>query len=404
MRFPLPLLLILALLIPIALLACGNADADEESAPAAMAPAATMAAAEAPAAEAPFSEASFTDEAPAFAEEASFADAAPEAAAPSGEGDTGESTQTAGRMVIHTGHLTVVVEDVPATVAQIRTITESSGGFIEQLSHRSDSDDDSHSATITMRVPHTQFFSVMDRIGQLGEVLRADVTSDDVTEQFIDLEARLRSLTREEARLLAFLDRTETVADLLEVERELSRVRTAIERAQGQINAISSRVDLSTITVTLRQPEREVIPEPPVIEAPSGDLEIAVPDVQRAIDATTALVERFEGVLLGTNFSASGDAAAARMAIRVFTPDFAAVLAGIEQTGDVQSKEISDPGDPPPDAVPAEVPDARIAMHFIQVDPEVEDVGGVNPWSIIGPILGILLAGAAGFWYRRSQR
>jgi len=77
----------------------------------------------------------------------------------------------------------------------------------------------------------------------------------DVTEEYIDLEARLRNLRRQEERLLEILDRAESVKDVLEVERELGRVRGEIERLEGRLRYLSNRVEFATITVELLEPE-----------------------------------------------------------------------------------------------------------------------------------------------------
>ena len=168
--------------------------------------------------------------------------------------------ETADRQVISSASVAVEVEDVQAATAEVRLIAEGSGGFVEQLS--SSGGPERQRATMTVRVPQDQFFSALERIELLGSVQSQNLGSEDVSEQFIDLEARLKSSLREEQSLLSLLERTDTVSEVLTIERELSRVRSDIERFQGRLNFLERRVDLATISVSLFPPEVET-GEPP---------------------------------------------------------------------------------------------------------------------------------------------
>ena len=110
---------------------------------------------------------------------------------------------------------------------------------------------------MTVRVPQEEFFSVFEQIKSLGKVQNEDAGTEDVTEQFIDLEARLTNAQREKLSLLLLLERADTVNEILVIERELARVRTNLERFQGQLDFLERRVDLATITVSLNQPQRD---------------------------------------------------------------------------------------------------------------------------------------------------
>ncbi len=153
------------------------------------------------------------------------------------------------------------VEAVQGAVVSVRNIAESLGGFVDQLS--SSGGGESQQATITIRVPQVQFLNAIESIEALGQVVSSSVSSEDVSEQFIDLEARLKSSLRQEQSLLSLLERAETLNDLLTLERELSRVRSDIERIQGQLSFLERRVELATITVSLTTPKEEQVGEPP---------------------------------------------------------------------------------------------------------------------------------------------
>tara|TARA_Y100000758_G_scaffold286768_1_gene237733 strand:+ start:242 stop:586 length:345 start_codon:yes stop_codon:yes gene_type:complete len=103
-------------------------------------------------------------------------------------------------------------------------------------------------------VPQAQFSSAVEQIELVGKVQSKNLGSEDVSERFIDLQARLKSSLREEESLLSLLGRTSTVSEVLAIERELTRVRSDIERFQGQLNFLERRIDLATITVSLSSP------------------------------------------------------------------------------------------------------------------------------------------------------
>jgi predicted nuclease with TOPRIM domain len=81
-----------------------------------------------------------------------------------------------------------------------------------------------------------------------------NIKSEDVTEQYIDLKARLENAQREEKILLDFLNKATNVKDMLEIEKELSRIREQIEYYTGQLKYLESRIDYSTITIELSEP------------------------------------------------------------------------------------------------------------------------------------------------------
>ena len=224
------------------------------------------------------------------------------------------------------------------------------------------------------------------------------MSSDDVTDQFIDLEARLRSAAHEETRLVELLGSAETVADILVIERELGRVRAEIERLQGQINFLGSRVELSTITVSLFPPDR------PFFEPPSGYLAVAVGDVQRALSSVRALVGTTGGIVDRVILSVTDDDTHAQVHIRVSRVEFDATLAALEREGDVESKEIQVSGEPPSDAVLSTEPDARIDLALFDSTSSQGD--GFDVWLVVVPIGGVvilILAGALGVMFLRRR-
>ena len=105
-------------------------------------------------------------------------------------------------------------------------------------------------ASWRVRVPVAHFEAFASAVARLGEVRRNHVGSQDVTEEYVDLEARIRNKREEEKRLLKHLaDSTGKLEDILAVEKELSRVRGEAEQMEGRLRFLADRADLSTVTI-----------------------------------------------------------------------------------------------------------------------------------------------------------
>lgn len=156
------------------------------------------------------------------------------------------------RKIIYTADLTVQVKQLDPAVAKARELIEQAGGYVSNLQQSGGSL--SRYATLTLRVPVERFEELVGGLAAMGTVTDKSISTDDVTEQWVDIDARLRNLKREEERYLAILQQANKVTDLLEIERELARVRGEIEQTEAQFRALQDRVALSTITLTLQLP------------------------------------------------------------------------------------------------------------------------------------------------------
>ena len=286
-----------------------------------------------------------------------------------------EALQIAERKVITTGSIALEVEDVESAITDVLAIAEGLGGFVEQLS--SSGEGDRQRATMTIRVPQDQFFSALERIEPLGKVLSRNLGSEDVSEQFIDLEARLKSALRQEESFLTLLQRAESVSDVLTVERELSRVRSEIERLQGRLNLLERRTALAALSVSLSPPA------PVATTPPSGNLTVAVSDVSGAVEEVKALVASLGGAIDRSFLSIRDDEERANINLRVFTADFEQAIASLEGQGKVRSKEIQEGstalGD---EQVRAEKPDAGVTLALVE---------GGRPFPVLAVVLAIVL-------------
>jgi hypothetical protein len=140
----------------------------------------------------------------------------------------------------------------PADAAeQIRVMAESLGGYLEAA--QIGGTKEAPIAEITIRVPAAQFEDMKAGIRKLAARVESEKTdAQDVTRQYVDMEARLRNLRAEEAQYLAIMKSAYKVDDLLEVSEKLSEVRGQIEQQQAEFQTLSKQVETVAITISLR--------------------------------------------------------------------------------------------------------------------------------------------------------
>ena len=160
------------------------------------------------------------------------------------------------RLVIKTADLALQVESARDAEASVRAIVGRLGGYVVKV-ETSGSDEDL-SARITFRVPAERFDEALSGVqGLAKKVLARTVSGDDVTEEFVDLESRLKNLNATRDRLQSFLDKATTVEDALNVNQSLSEIQGQIEQIRGRQQFLKQSAALSTISVSLS-------PVPPV--------------------------------------------------------------------------------------------------------------------------------------------
>jgi hypothetical protein len=162
------------------------------------------------------------------------------------------------RRVIRTAGLAIEVEDFETGARRIIVIAEGAGGFVASSAYVQGSPGQGPSqGTFVLRVPAPRFAEALAALEELGRVRERRVSGQDVSEEFVDLQARVRNLERHEQQLLTFMDRATKVSDLLAIEQELARVRGEIEGLTGRLRVLGNQVELATIEVALRQkPEK----------------------------------------------------------------------------------------------------------------------------------------------------
>lgn len=178
----------------------------------------------------------------------------------------------ASRKVIHNGGLTLRVDDVPAARLEIQTLVDSIGGHVSSADMSFASDGSADGASLVLRVPSERFDEVRARLAKMGRVLAEHTRAQDVTEEYTDVQARLANARRLESRLHEIVStKTTTVTEVLEVERELGRVRGEIEQLEGRIKLYDDQLALGTLSVTLTTEARPVLASSPSLGEQAGD-------------------------------------------------------------------------------------------------------------------------------------
>jgi hypothetical protein len=160
------------------------------------------------------------------------------------------SDAAAGRKIIRTSSMEMVVQH-PAEVAdKITALAEGLGGYLVSADGGGQN---AAAGTLTIRVPAARFEEARAEIRKLGLRIESEkVDAQDVSRQYVDQDANLRNLRAEEAGYLAILKQAHTVKDMLAVTERLSEVRGQIEQQQAEFNALSRQIETVALTISLR--------------------------------------------------------------------------------------------------------------------------------------------------------
>lgn len=155
--------------------------------------------------------------------------------------------------LIYNSYVKGSVKDIADFQKSIYSIAEKNHGYISSIESMNIENSDNYnmqSVTITFRIPKDNFNVAMESLDSLFlNIDQKNVTVEDVTEQYIDLELRLKSKKESEKRFLAILASAKTVTEILEVEQALSNIREQIESIEGNLKYLQDRVSYSTITL-----------------------------------------------------------------------------------------------------------------------------------------------------------
>jgi hypothetical protein len=186
--------------------------------------------------------------------------------APSAEADdVSKASATAGRKIIYNARIDLVTEDLSGLEAKLLALIATAKAYVAD-SDRTGSAGTSLRGSWKVRVPVEGYDAFVRGATGLGELVSLKADSQDVSEEYFDLDARQAAKKVEEERLLKHLtESTGKLEDILAVERELSRVRTEIERMQGRLRALANLTTLATVTISASEIKGYVPPQAPTL-------------------------------------------------------------------------------------------------------------------------------------------
>ncbi len=157
----------------------------------------------------------------------------------------------ADRKIIYTANIELAVEDFSGVPERVTALARDFGGYLAG-SNQNGSTGESRRGTWTIRIPVERYDEFLKSAKSLGELIRMVTDARDVSEEYVDVDARIRNKTKEEERLLQLLEeRPGKLEDVVAIERELSRVREELERMQGRMRVLSDLTSLTTVELTV---------------------------------------------------------------------------------------------------------------------------------------------------------
>ena len=158
------------------------------------------------------------------------------------------AASTLDRMTVRTGEQAVVVDSPAAVGRHVEHMVQEAGGYLERSSGSSDGN-----VQIAARVPAAQLDRIMDSVAGFGKERHRHLTGADVTDQYTDLEARLRSNIALRDRLQQLLSRAATLDEVLTLEKQIARLQSDIDALQAHIDQLKSRTELASLAVSLER-------------------------------------------------------------------------------------------------------------------------------------------------------
>jgi hypothetical protein len=270
------------------------------------------------------------------------------------------NTAATGKQVISQASVSLNVSNVSTALNQVEMMAQNLGGSVDNMN--SSGAQNQEQANVTIRVPANQFLTALNQLQGMGTVESQNINSQDVTQQYIDLQAQLTSAQMEEQSLQAILAKATTVSDEIAIQDQLTQVIAQVENLQGQINYMQNQVAMSTITVNLNTPQISTG------QAPSGTLSVAVGNVDNTIASVKQLISGVNGIINSSTVSFDNGKESAYLSLQVYTANFDQVMTALGKKGKIEQKTVQEAGTS--QLIPAQQsnnpPDASISLTLTE--------------------------------------
>jgi hypothetical protein len=156
--------------------------------------------------------------------------------------------------IIRTAYVTLEVKDVTGSVDALKTLVTAKGGYLSS-SNIQTGYNNRLSGTVILRIPQAEFENTLAGVKAIGTVKSVSTQGEDVTEQYVDVQAQITSYRNQLAQYNEIMKKAVKVSDVIEIQQQIDQVQTNLNRLEGQLKYLNSRIDMSTITVSLQEPE-----------------------------------------------------------------------------------------------------------------------------------------------------
>ncbi|WP_299411580.1 DUF4349 domain-containing protein [Acaryochloris sp. IP29b_bin.148] len=162
------------------------------------------------------------------------------------------ATPQAKPQLIKRANMTLRVEKVTPTLKKVAQVVQSQQGDVVGLQDQVPPDESiRHRASMELRIPQAKLEPTLEQLAQLGTVQNRSIEAEDVSNQLVDFQARLKNLRKSEEVVLKIMDRSGSVADVLKVTQELKTIRQEIEQIDAQLKRLQNQVAYSTVNLRL---------------------------------------------------------------------------------------------------------------------------------------------------------
>ena len=243
------------------------------------------------------------------------------------------------RKLIRNAQLDLEVINYEAAVQRLTTFATEEHGFVATQSSAK-LPNGKLQGTVVVKVAPDSLDRFLQKARGLGELKNQTLGTDDVTKAYFDTDARLRNAKRMEDRLLEMLQKnTGKVADLLQVEKELARVREQIEQMQGELKYYDALVQYATVTITLA--EKDLNEPAAFLLRETANLSLFSADVEKTFGEVKSALQNVKAQIVQSTLERDNSGqATARMTLLIAPEESDAVIARIKGMGRVQNFNV----------------------------------------------------------------
>lgn len=203
------------------------------------------------------------------------------------------------RKIISTVNTDLIVADVQEVVAKLKLATEQMGGYISRASVYESNG--YYYADISLRIPSEKVEGFTTGLSDYGKITRSETSTDDVTDSYYDIAARLKNAQQQEAKLVEIMDKANTVEDMLRVRDELDAVQERIEQFQGKLQMWDQLTAYSTVNLNITAEERFTANDDPGVK-PMGLAALWESIKNGFSNSLTGIANFFSGLLIGLSY------------------------------------------------------------------------------------------------------